>query len=252
MLSVVILTKNEEKNISNCIKSVSWCDEIIVVDDNSTDKTCEIVDKTKSKLIIRPLNNNFSQIRNYGLSRAKGDWVMFIDADERVTPLLQKEIIEKIKQNKNNYAGFLLKRNDFLMGKMLKHGETKNIRLLRIAKKDSGEWLGAVHEEWEIKGKTGELKNPLVHYPHQSIVEFLQEINFYSDLRAKELFVQGEKVDWMSIVCYPLGKFIFNYFYKLGFLDGMQGLIFAIIMCFHSFLVRGKLWLYWQKKPQQL
>jgi len=262
MISTVVLTKNEEKNIVDCLESLLWCDEIIVIDDNSEDRTVEIVQNSKlraqnysSKLKIykRSLNNDFATQRNYGLSKANGDWVLFVDADERVPEALASEIINLIRltgsgQISNEYNGFYIKRRDFMWGKELKHGETGNIYLLRLAKKNKGKWEGRVHEEWKIEGRIGTLKNHLDHYPHPTISEFLSDINFYTDLRAKELFEKGLRSNFISILFYPTAKFLSNYFLKLGFLDGMQGLAFAIMMSFHSFLVRGKLWHLWNTR----
>ncbi len=132
----------------------------------------------------------------------------------------------------------------------MRYGETGSIKLLRLAKKDSGIWEGKVHERWKVKGKVWELKNPLLHCPHQTISEFLSEINFYSTIRTQELFDQGVKTSVWQIIIYPLGKFIQNYFFKRGFLDGIPGFVVATIMSFHSFLVRGKLWQLWEKNKQ--
>ena len=134
-----------------------------------------------------------------------------------------------------------------MWGRELKYGEIGNINLLRLVKKEKGEWVGKVHETLKIKGKVGEFRNPLMHYSHEDITQFLKEINFYTDLRAKELFDKNFKAYWWSIIIYPIGKFILNYVLKRGFLDGLHGLIFAILMSLHSFLVRGKLWLLSQK-----
>ena len=243
MISAVVLTKNEEKNIVDCLESLFWCDEIIVVDDNSEDRTLEISRKFDAKVFIRNLNGNFSQQRNFGLSKAIGDWVLFIDIDERVSENLKEEIKAVIKSSKIN--GYAIKRSDTMWGKVLKHGETGSIWLMRLARKGSGRWIGKVHEEWKIKGRIDTLKNHLDHYPHPTISEFLSDINYYTDLRAKELFEKGVKSNFISIIIYPAAKFLNNYFFKLGFLDGIQGLVFAIMMSFHSFLVRGKLWHLW-------
>ena len=131
---------------------------------------------------------------------------------------------------------------------MLNHGESGNIKLLRFGKKHSGVWVGKVHEEWQVDGKKGELGSFLLHYPHQTLNEFLTEINFYSTLRANELYEKKITVSYLDLLKYPVAKFLLNYFLKLGFLDKMEGLMFALMMSFHSFLVRGKLWLLWQKK----
>lgn len=245
MISAIILTKNEERNISDCLESVKWCDEIIVIDDYSEDRTVNIAQKFGSKVFKHYLGEDFSQQRNFGLKKAKGDWILYIDADERVTSELKNEIIHltTCSDRSQQLNGYFIKRRDFMWGKELKYGETENMKLLRLAKKNRGNWVGNVHEKWQIKGKTSELKNPLLHYPHQTISNFLKEINFYTDIRAREVYRQGIHACWTSIILYPVGKFLLNYFIKKGVLDGIPGLILAIIMSFHSFLVRAKLWI---------
>lgn len=247
-ISAVVLTKNEEKNIKDCLESLKWCEEILIVDNHSEDKTVEIAEKMGAKVLTSELNNDFSSIRNFALDKVKGEWVLFIDADERVSNNLISEILNIKEKALNEFDGFYIKRIDFMWGRELKHGETRDTRLLRLARRNKGEWKGKVHEEWKVNGKIGELKNPIFHYPHQSMSEFLREINFYTDIRSKELYEKGVKVNFFSIIAYPVGKFIQNYFFKLGFLDFMPGLIFAITMSFHSFLVRGKLWSLLDKK----
>ena len=247
MISAIILTKNEEKNIEDCLNSISWCDEKIVIDDHSSDKTTEIAKKKGAKVFQRLMENDFADQRNYGLEKAKGDWILFIDADERVSNALWYEIMAHTSEAIEECVGFYIKRQDTMWGKVLKHGETGNISLLRLAKKGSGEWEGTVHERWNIKGKTTTLRNSLDHFPHQTIAEFLREINFYTDLRAEELFRKKVKSNWLSIIIYTKAKFFVDYVIKAGFLDGLEGLVFALLMSLHSFLVRGKLWLLWQK-----
>ncbi len=253
-ITAVILTKNEENNISECIKSLNFCDEILIIDDYSTDRTVEIVNdlnNKKVKVIKHVLNGDFSKQRNFGLEKAQNEWVIFIDADENVSEALAFEISNAIHQlsdiriEKKN--GFYIKRKDFLWGKELNYGES-GIKLLRLGKKQDGNWVGKVHEEWKIKGKIGILKNSLIHLPHQSVADFLKEINYYSSIRAKELLDKKTRVFFWSIILYPLGKFLINYFIRRGFMDGIRGLIIAVTMSFHSFLVRGKLWLMWDKK----
>ena len=251
MISAVVLAKNEEKNIQRCLESLSWCDEVIVIDDHSTDKTVEIAKKAGVKIYTNSLDNDFSAQRTFGLAKASGDWVLFVDADEKVTSALWYEIMAHTNNPTNPYVGFYMRRIDTMWGKELKHGETGNIKLLRIAKKDAGHWQGKVHEKWKVKGKTLVLKKALLHYPHSTIEIFLREINYYTDLRAAELFKKKVQVKAWQIIVYPKGKFFVNYILKAGFLDGLPGLVFALMMSFHSFLVRGKLWLMWQKKTKE-
>lgn len=251
MISTVILTKNEEKNILDCLESVAWTDEIIIIDDYSTDLTEQVVKHFKINKKIsffkRRLEENFAAQRNFGLLKARYEWVLFIDADERVSQSLREEINNILIDNKIKTEGFFIPRIDVIWGKSLKHGEAGKLKLLRLGRKNSGKWKGNVHEVWQIENNTRELESDLIHFPHQTISEFLREINFYTDIKAKELYDQKIKPSSSNIILYPVGKFILNFIFKKGFLDGLEGLVYAIIMSFHSFLVRAKLWLLWQK-----
>lgn len=244
-VSIVILAKNEENNILDCLESVKEAGEIIVVDDYSEDRTLEIARKfgDKVKIFQHKLNGDFSAQRNFGLSKATCEWVLFVDADERVTEALASEISNLKSQIPNDTNGFYTKRRDAVWGRELKFGETGNIKLLRLGRKDSGKWKGKVHEVWNVSGKIGDLNNELIHYPHQTVREFLGEISLYSTIRANELYEKGVSVSAFHIVLYPKLKFLLNYFIKLGFMDGLSGLVLALMMSFQSFLVRGKLWL---------
>jgi len=242
MISAIVLTKNEEKNIQECLKSLSWCDEIIVIDDNSNDKTLEIAKNQGARVYQKELTD-FSDQRNFAQKKAKHDWILFVDADERISSALWYEIMQNINDPAENPSGFYLKRIDRLWGKDLNYGDSGTIKLLRLAKKGSGKWVGKVHERWDVFGRTECLNNPLHHLPHQSIPEFLSEINHYTTLRSEELFKQNKKTNIALIIIYPVAKFIHIYFLKLGILDGIPGLISALMMSFHSFLVRSKLWL---------
>lgn len=252
MISTVVLTHNSEKTLGNTLGSLSFSDEIIVVDDDSTDKTLQIARTYKAVVFKRSLNDDFAAQRNYGLEKAKGpastsrqrggDWVLFIDADEVVPPELAREIETVTLASKNRISGYFISRQDYFGGRGLKHGETSHVLLLRLAKKHAGVWIEPVHEIWQVRGETGILKNTIHHLPHSDVAQFLSKINRYSSIRAKFLYAQGKRSSLWEITLYPTAKFFVNYVVKLGFLDGMQGLIMAIMMSFHSFLVRAKLW----------
>lgn len=242
MVSVVVLAKNEELTIKACLESVSWADEIIVIDDFSHDKTSAIAEALGARVFKHPLQNDFSAQRNFGLEKANGDWILFVDADERVSHSLQYEITTHVNDPMNNSKGFYVRRVDTIWGRKVTHGEVGSVTLLRLARKGLGTWKGKVHEVWEIGGKTEKLQHRLDHYPHQSVKAFLTEINYYSTLRAQELFKKRKKTSVQQIIFYPTGKFFISYFWRLGFLDGMPGLLIATMMSFHSFLVRAKLW----------
>ncbi len=245
MITAIILCKNEEKNLTECIDSVSFCNETIVIDDESNDKSVKIAKGKGVRIVSRLLKDDFSDQRNHALTLAKNEWVLFVDADERVSQELKKEILKTIPSTTK--GGFYIKRQDTMFGKILHHGELSNKKFLRLAKKDSGKWVGKVHEEWMVLADLGTLSAPLYHYPHQSITEFISEVNMYTTIRSNELFKSGKKTNWMLIILYTKGKFIYTYFFKLGFLDGVPGLLVSLMMSFHTFLVRGKLYLL-QKK----
>lgn len=248
-ISAIVIARNEKENIIPCIKSLDWCDEILLIDDESTDETVSLA-KTQNPLVkvfTRKSEGNFSSQRNYKLNKATGDWVIFIDSDERVSPLLAGEIKEKIKKEME-CQGFYLKRRDFFGGKFLKYGETGDIRLLRIGRKNSGHWEGIVHENWHIVGHKETLSTPLDHYPHQTVREYLKKINYYTDLLVVQWKKENRKMGSWEIIVFPIGKFVLNYFLKLGVLDGVPGLIYAIMMSFHSFLARSKYYLVLNKK----
>jgi len=250
MISAVVLVKNQSEQLKKCLDSLTWCDEVIVIDDFSEDDSVSIAKESGARIFQRYLSNNFSEQRNFGLDKAKNQWVFFVDADEVVTPALAKEIHELISQFLPTANGFFIKRTDYLWGQRLTHGEVGSKKLLRIGKKGKGEWVGAVHEEWKVFGSVGLFNNELSHFPHQTMGEFLSEINTYSSLRAEELREKNVKYPVIAILLFPLGKFVQNYFIKRGFQDGPAGIIVALMMSFHSFLVRGKLWLAWNTKKK--
>lgn len=241
MISSVVLTHNDEQTIARTLSSLSWCDELIVIDDCSHDKTMEIVKQYNVLTFTKPLNGDFAAQRNFGLSKATNEWIFFVDSDEVVSEALQKEIQRVIKHP--NVSGYMVRRLDTMFGRVLKYGEAGNIRLLRLAKKGMGTWKRSVHETWNIQGEVGVLQNPLFHFPHPDVAQFLDEINNYSSLHAKVLYKEGIRSTFWQILMYPLIKFKINYILRLGFLDGMPGMIVAVMMSFHSFLARSKLYL---------
>lgn len=241
MISAVVLTKNNQDTIARCLDSLSWCDEIVVIDDDSTDETRTIAKRHGARVIRHPLCNDFASQRNVGLERAKGEWVLFVDSDEAVPSDLRDEMQRAIQTD--GYVGYMVKRQDIFFGKSLRFGETAHVRLLRLARKGSGVWKRSVHEVWDVQGSIGNLHHSLLHYPHPTIRSFIDDINRYSTLHAEELKKIGTRVSAVDIVAYPLGKFLYNYVLRQGFRDGTEGTIMAFMMSLHSFLARAKLYL---------
>lgn len=244
MITAIVLSHNDENTIERTLTSIAFCDERIVIDDFSGDKTTDIAASLGVKVYQRQLKNNFAAQRNFGLTKATGEWVLFIDSDEVVSRALATEIQKALTID---CAGFYIRRTDWLFGKKLLHGETGKVRLLRLAKKGAGSWERPVHEVWKIKGFIGELTNALDHFPHPNVAQFIDEINTYSTINAHHLYSKGIKSSFWHILAYPVAKFFVDYFWYLGFLDGTAGAVVALAMSFHSFLTRSKLWLLWHK-----
>ena len=244
-LSAIVITKNEEDEIGECLGLLGFVDEIVIVDDNSIDNTRQIARGMGARTFKRSLDDDYSAQRNFGLTKAKGEWVLFVDADERVEKTLADEILKAI--NTLKVDGFELKRRDTLWGREIKHGESRNTWLVRLGRRGSGSWRRSVHEVWEIEGEIGKLDNLLYHHPHKSLSEFMSSINYYSGLHARENQKEGKRSDILKIIFYPAFKFIDSEVLKLGMLDGMQGHMIAFMMSFHSFLSWSKLWIYQRK-----
>ena len=242
-LSAVIITKNEEGNIKRCIKGVSFCDEIIVIDDNSSDETTKIAKNLGAEVYQRSMGDSFSKQRNYALSKAVGKWVLFVDADEVVSEGLRAEIIQAANNPLTDFSGYYLKRQDVIWGKKLKHGESGKKKLLRLAKGDAGKFRREVHEYWDIKGKTKTFNNILTHYPHINLRDFIKNINHFSSLHARSNLKEGKRSNLVKVIIWPPGKFFYNYFIKFGILDGVAGFVVAAMMSFHSYLSWSKLWI---------
>ncbi|PIV09300.1 hypothetical protein COS31_03525 [Candidatus Roizmanbacteria bacterium CG02_land_8_20_14_3_00_36_15] len=260
-ISAVILTKNEETNIERCLKTVDFCDEIVIVDDFSEDKTVEIAHKVLNaqkvyKVLQRRLNGNFSSQRNFGMEKTNGDWILFVDADETIPDELKKEIKQLLSSDPEtkDYTAYYIKRRDFFWGRELKFGEIRKARargVIRLVKRNSGYWVGNVHEEFKTIGFVTKLTNFINHYPHPTLKEFIEDINFYSSLRAEELYQSGKKFCLGEAILLPFSKFILTYFIYGGFLDEVPGFTYAFLMSLHSFLVRAKLFQLYENKKNR-
>ena len=223
--SAIILTNKQSDDFQPTLTSVAFADEVVLVRDQPR---------------FHPLDGDFATQRNYGLSKAKGDWVLFVDDDEVVSPALAQEINLAISNPK--YTAYSLKRLDRYFGQILKHGETGTTKIIRLAKKNAGRFTRPVHEVWQVAGPVGELVNPLFHDRLELVTPFIDRIAFYGPLDAKELVKEGKPFSVFRLLANPLAKFIFNYKIKLGFLDGCVGLFQACLMSVQSLSVRVFQW----------
>ena len=255
-ISLILLTKNESKNIKtnfSWLKNCNSINELVVIDDNSTDNTIKQIQKLKksngkARLVHfkKPLNNDFSSQRTFAIKKCSNSWILWLDADEKPTTKLIN-FLNNFTFPKN-INSFSFKRLDFFLGKKLKHGETSNLYFTRLFNKNHGKFIGKVHEIWQNTEINQKTKLIITHNPHKNLKSLIQKINFYTNIRSKELFDQKIKTNLFQIIFYPIAKFIQNYILRLGFLDNTQGIIIAIFMSLHSFLVRAKLWRLWQQQ----
>lgn len=245
-ISVVVLTKNNEAILGECLEALSKFDEIIVVDDNSIDNTTTIAKKYGAFVYSRNLNGDFAKQRNFGLSKAQNDWVLYIDSDELVDNKLYNEIRQGVESSE--FDGFYIPRRDLFFGKELKYGEWGSTKLLRLGKKSHGQWVRTVHETWTIDGRVGMLHAPIIHFAHKTIDRFILKINRYAALHSFELQKENKKSSLLKIIFFPAFKLISNLVFKKGVLDGNHGVVFAIVMSFHSFLAWSTLYLNQRKR----
>jgi glycosyltransferase involved in cell wall biosynthesis len=233
-LSVVIVTKNEEKVIGRCIDSIKdIADEILVIDSGSEDKTVEIAEEKGARVIKRKWPGYPKQVQ-YGIDTAKNDFVLVLDADEEVSKDLKISIIENVK-NPLDFSCFSLKRKTFYLGKFLEHTWYPEWRI-RLFKKDKVRYEGYLHETVLCDGKIGNLSGDLYHYSFKSLKhQFLKAIE-YADTASKELFEKGKKASFKHLLLNPLWSFIKNFIINRGFLDGKRGFIASVYMSFYTFM----------------
>ncbi|MBI2010290.1 MAG: glycosyltransferase family 2 protein [Candidatus Chisholmbacteria bacterium] len=241
-ITAIVLTRNEAANIASCLKTISWCDQILLID-NSTDDTIPKSKKiipTPKLRIIHSSQDNFAYLRNLGLHKARFSWVFFVDADHRVPRALRHEILTLLKSSPQ-YKAYRIKQQDVVFKRELSFGETAHVAHVLLGKKTAGFWRRRVHEKWHVRGNIGTLQHPIRHFPHQNLEEFLGHINRWSTLDAQEFNAQKITAPLLQVIVFPVAKFLYNYFWRLGFIDGIPGLIVAYVMSLHSLSVRIKL-----------
>ncbi|MBE7412577.1 MAG: glycosyltransferase family 2 protein [Leptospiraceae bacterium] len=235
-ISACIITLNEEDILESCLKSLDFVDEIIIVDSHSTDRTLEIAKKYKAKTFLRKFDNYVNQ-KNYCLKKASHDWVLALDADEVVSQKLKQEILLLKENIFSKYDAFYLPRLSFYLGQWIYHGGWYPNYQIRLFKKSISKFEGQlVHEKVITTGKLSYLKNSLLHYSYKNISDHLKFIDKYSDLTAKERFREGKSCSVVLAVGKAFWKFVWMYFFRLGFLDGKAGLIISILGSYYNFL----------------
>jgi glycosyltransferase involved in cell wall biosynthesis len=228
-LSACIITYNEADRIEACLRSLSFCDEIIVVDAHSTDATRARAAALGARVIERDWPGYRSQ-KQFAVDAAQHDWVLCLDADERLSAALRTEILARRDQGFAGAAGYSVPRITDYFGRFLRHGNAYPDRLVRLFDRRRGGWHGdEIHENTRVTGHVGRLTGHLEHYSYRSLTDHLNRMQRYADLMAQALYARGRRCGLTPVLLNPLWRFIRGYFLRLGFLDGWRGLVFALI-----------------------
>lgn len=248
-ISVIIIAKNEEKNIRGCLESVRWADEIILVDAFSVDTTLEIAKEFTAKIYQKEWEG-FADQKAYALSLAKNDWVLSLDADEQISPQLKEEILAL---NDETYSAFEIHRENYFLGKKITTcGWDKDYQLRLFRKEKTKVTVDKlVHEGFVVDGKIKKLSAPMFHYTTASLEKMIGKINYYSTLHAEQNAGSNKKITGLSILLHGVSAFLRPYISLKGYKDGMHGLLISFLNGLTTILNYAKLWELQKNKPRE-
>ena len=245
-ISIAIITHNEEKNLPACLESVSFADDVVVVDSGSTDDTTRIAREFSARVFVEKWKG-FGPQKNSAIQKCKNRWVFILDADERIPAETQREL-RAIMASRDSADGYSFPRKNFFHGRWIKHSDWWPDRSTRLVKKERG-YLGSVtHERWVSSGTIKEAKCPIEHHSYADYADMLKRLNAYSTLLAEELFRSGKTAGPLTPVSRGIGMFLKIYLLKKGFLDGFNGLVISLTKAGGSFFKYAKLRELWKNK----
>ena len=238
-LSITIITKNEEKNIERCLKSVSWADEIVVLDTHSSDRTVEICRQFTDKVYDEDWQG-YGRQKNICAKKASHDWILNLDSDEEISPEGAEEI-KQILSVDSEYAVYQFPRKNFFAGRWIRYGGWYPDNISRLYNKTIvGFTESLVHEKLVPDDNVGSLGNPILHYSFLCMEDYVERQNHYSTLYAEEKMKSGFQAGWSHLVLRPIASFLKNYIFRQGFRDGFQGFFLAVTFAFYTFLKYAK------------
>lgn len=244
-ISVVVVAYNEEKNIKRCLDSVKWADEIVVVDTESTDKTVAIAKKLGAKVFSHPYPRYVEPVRNFSISKATGDWILILDADEEIPSSLAKTL-QKLALHFGSVSFFRLPRKNIIFGKWIKHSRWWPDLIVRFFKKGTVTWSDKIHSVPLTRGEGKDLEakeaNAIIHHHYESISQYLERLNRYTDIQLQELIEANYKFQWADLIKKPTGEFLSRFFAGEGYKDGLHGLVLALLQAFSEFVLYLKAW----------
>jgi glycosyltransferase involved in cell wall biosynthesis len=240
-ISVYMITYNNERTVEKAVKSVTWADEIVVVDSFSTDKTVEICRKFTDRVFQRTWPG-FRDQYQYAADLTTHPWAMFVDADEEVSRELAQEIRKVVNENRDEVHGFIVYRRTYYLGRWIRYGGWYPDYEIRLYRRDKGKWEGGLHAKVVVGGKVGSLNNPYLHYTYRDISDQIQKVDRYSGIAAEDMLEEGEKFSLLKLLFRPLFRFVKEYLFKSGFRDGVPGLVIITATMFYVFMKYAKLW----------
>lgn len=249
-LSVIIPTYNEEQNIQDCLEGVKWADEIMVVDSGSQDRTLELAKSYAHRILQHEYINSATQ-KNWAIPQATHDWVLIVDADERVTDELRQEIQDMLSSSTGqpDCDGYRIRRQNYVWGKQIRYCGWQHDRVLRLFDRRKGRYEEKeVHADVIVNGKVGDLKAPLIHHTYQDLGHYLSKFQRYTDWGAVELYNRGKRAGVRHLLWHPLFRFFRMYILQRGFLDGVHGFVLCLLASFYVFMKYAKLWEMNQKR----
>lgn len=240
-LSVYMITYNNERTVRKALESVTWADEVVVVDSFSDDKTVEICREFTDKVFQRKWPG-FRDQYQHAAGLTSHPWVLFLDADEEIPGDLAQEIQRVVNDNGDGADGFIVYRRTHYLGRWIRHGGWYPDCEIRLYRRDKGRWEGGLFAKVVVHGKVGSLTHPYLHYPYRDISEQIQRADRYSKTAAEELFQEGQRCSLLDLLFRPVFRFVKEYLFKSGFRDGVPGLVIIATTMFYVFMKYAKLW----------
>ena len=241
-VSACVITLNEEQKVRRCLQSLTWCDEIVVLDSYSTDQTVEICRQFTERVYQHEWLGYVAQ-RNLVRDMAWHPWILFLDADEEVSPGLREEIQAEFQRGTTPFVGYVFPRQVYYVGRWIRHGEWYPDTKLRLFAKEYGRTEGQEpHDKVVVHGPVKRLRSPLWHYTYDDISDHLTTLNRFSSITARQRFVQNDRFHWYDLLFRPFLRFFKGYVMRRGFLDGQHGFMIAVLSAYGVFVKYAKQW----------
>jgi len=232
-VSLLVITRNEERHIADCVASASWCDDLLVVDSGSDDRTVELAEEAGARVLVHPFESHALQ-RNWALDHLKNRWVLCLDADERASPDLESEIKAAMT---GPHAAWRIPRRNWLLGDFVRHGSWGRDRVVRFFDKERGRFeVRRIHESVKTSGTLGTFRAPIFHYTVEDLQEYMRRSDTYARLGAQDAADRGQHAGWGTLFVRPAIRFIRSYFLLGGFIDGRRGLIQAWLTAYGAWM----------------